>query len=158
MTNCHLMETQNLVISFDYSWFLVKNLAYAECLIMKFHYRNSSTNWVIKAEKSTKTSWHFINFLEDMRTRKFAFEIFWPLINLISAPNILRLMECWFQQQVFFGTSMYESTQRPTHHCTVLCMQIYGHCLYLFISISKLAKQKGSGPIMDGVKGRGLEP
>ena len=34
------METQNLVISFDYSWFLAKNLAYAECRIMKFHYRN----------------------------------------------------------------------------------------------------------------------
>ena len=44
MTNCHLMETQNLVISFDYSWFLAKNLAYAECLILKFHYRNSSNN------------------------------------------------------------------------------------------------------------------
>ena len=43
MTNCHLMETQNLVISFDYSWFLAKNFAYAECRIMKFHYRNSST-------------------------------------------------------------------------------------------------------------------
>ena len=27
------METQNLVISFDYSWFLAKNLAYAECRI-----------------------------------------------------------------------------------------------------------------------------
>jgi len=25
------METQNLVISFDYSWFFAKNLAYAEC-------------------------------------------------------------------------------------------------------------------------------
>ena len=36
------METQNLVISFDYSRFLAKNLAYAECRIMKFHYRNSS--------------------------------------------------------------------------------------------------------------------
>ena len=41
--NRHLMETQNLVISFDYSWFLAKNLAYAECPIMKFHYRNSSS-------------------------------------------------------------------------------------------------------------------
>ena len=48
MTNRHLMETQNLVISFDYSWFLAKNLAYAECLIMKFHYRNSSTVWCPK--------------------------------------------------------------------------------------------------------------
>ena len=36
------METQNLVISFDYSWFLAENLAYAECPIKKFHYRNSS--------------------------------------------------------------------------------------------------------------------
>ena len=42
LTNCHQMETQNLVISFDYSWFLAKNLAYAKCRIMKFHYRNSS--------------------------------------------------------------------------------------------------------------------
>ena len=42
MTNCHRMETQNLVISFDYIWFLAKNLAYAECRIMKFQYRNSS--------------------------------------------------------------------------------------------------------------------
>ena len=37
------MEAQNLVISFDYSWFLAKNLAYDECPIMKFHHRNSST-------------------------------------------------------------------------------------------------------------------
>mgnify|MGYP006975905803 CR=1 FL=1 len=29
---------KNLVISFDYSWFLAKNLS-----IMKFHYQNSST-------------------------------------------------------------------------------------------------------------------
>ena len=35
--------TQNLVISFDFSWFLAKNLAYAECPIIKFHYRNSSS-------------------------------------------------------------------------------------------------------------------
>ena len=40
--NRHLMETQNLVISFDFSWFLAKNLVYAECRIMKFQYRNSS--------------------------------------------------------------------------------------------------------------------
>ena len=51
MTNCHLMETQNLVISFDYSWFLAKNLAYAECLIMKFHYRNSSIQQVCESQK-----------------------------------------------------------------------------------------------------------
>ena len=44
MTNCQLMETQNFVILFDYSWFLAKNLAYAKCPIMKFHYRNSSSN------------------------------------------------------------------------------------------------------------------
>ena len=43
LTNCHQMETQNLVISFDYSCFLAKNLAYAECPIMKFHYWNSSS-------------------------------------------------------------------------------------------------------------------
>ena len=47
LTNCHQMETQNLVISFDYSWFLAKNLAYAECPIMKFHYRNSSIPYSI---------------------------------------------------------------------------------------------------------------
>ena len=40
--NCHQMETQNVTISFDYSWFLAKNLAYAKCRIAKFHYRNSS--------------------------------------------------------------------------------------------------------------------
>ena len=28
LTNCHRIETQNLVISFDYSWFLAKNLAF----------------------------------------------------------------------------------------------------------------------------------
>ena len=39
--NHHLMETQNLEISFDYSWFLAKHLAYAKCPIIKFHYRNS---------------------------------------------------------------------------------------------------------------------
>ena len=44
LTNRHLMETKNLVISFDYSWFLAKNLAYAKCPDMKFHYRNSSTS------------------------------------------------------------------------------------------------------------------
>ena len=42
LTNCHQMETQNLVISFDYSWFLAKNLVYAERRIIKFHYRHSS--------------------------------------------------------------------------------------------------------------------
>ena len=41
------METQNLVISFDYSWFLAKNLAYDECWIMKFHYRNSSICYAV---------------------------------------------------------------------------------------------------------------
>ena len=55
MTNRHLMETQNLVISFDYSWFLAKNLAYAECRIMKFHYRNSSTVTSLAKEKSHVT-------------------------------------------------------------------------------------------------------
>ena len=44
LTNCDWTETQNLVISFDYSWFLAKNLAYDECWIMKFHYRNSSSD------------------------------------------------------------------------------------------------------------------
>jgi hypothetical protein len=28
LTNCHWMEIQNLVISFDYGWFLAKNLAF----------------------------------------------------------------------------------------------------------------------------------
>ena len=56
LTNHHLMETQNLVISFDYSWFLAKNLAYAEGLIMKFHYRNSSTVHSISAREARKDS------------------------------------------------------------------------------------------------------
>ena len=51
MTNRHLMETQNLVISFDYSWFLAKNLAYTECRIMKFHYRNSSISHLLELSK-----------------------------------------------------------------------------------------------------------
>ena len=51
------METQNLVISFDYSWFLAKNLAYAECRIMKFHYQNSSDIYpysIIKFEENVQ--------------------------------------------------------------------------------------------------------
>ena len=56
------METQNLVISFDYSWFLAKNLAYAECPIMKFHYRNSSTVDKSKVEISQ----NFVAFSECM--------------------------------------------------------------------------------------------
>ena len=54
------METQNLVISFDYSWFLAKNLAYAECLIMKFHYRNSSN---VKVE-NLKNKFSFLPFFQ----------------------------------------------------------------------------------------------
>ena len=56
MTNRHLMETQNLVISFDYSWFLAKNLAYNKCRIMKFHYRNSSIGYLIKPSAITTAS------------------------------------------------------------------------------------------------------
>ena len=36
-------KSGNFIWLIDYSWFLAKNLAYAECPIMKFHYRNSST-------------------------------------------------------------------------------------------------------------------
>ena len=61
MTNCHLMETQNLVISFDYSWFLAKNLAYAECLIMKFHYRNSSSSCSLLHFKVERISERYSN-------------------------------------------------------------------------------------------------
>ena len=63
------METQNLVISFDYGWFLAKNLAYAECPIMKFHYWNSSIE-----------SFHYIfielglGTLENKETRAIWFE------------------------------------------------------------------------------------
>ena len=56
LTNFLQMETQNLVVSFDYSWFLAKNLAYAECRIMKFHYQNSSTSQ--RNLKFSKTSKH----------------------------------------------------------------------------------------------------
>ena len=49
------METQNLVISFDYSWFLAKNLAYAECRIMKFQYQNSSTADIPATRAATAT-------------------------------------------------------------------------------------------------------
>jgi hypothetical protein len=64
LMNCHQMETQNLVISFDYSWFLAKNLAYAECWIMKFHYRNSSSGQRVLAHSSTHSRvslfWHIL--------------------------------------------------------------------------------------------------
>ena len=57
------METQNLVISFDYSWFLAKNLAYAECWIMKFHYRNSSNEkfaiWNRNLPKQQVRHWYY---------------------------------------------------------------------------------------------------
>ena len=59
------METQNLVISFDYNWFLAKNLAYAECLILKFHYRNSSIRHYITVHKNTYT---LINFHDNCPT------------------------------------------------------------------------------------------
>ena len=67
------METQNLVISFDYSWFLAKNLAYAECRIMKFHYRNSSSPAIyaaglffiyLKKVKNGIVGLHFLAFYE----------------------------------------------------------------------------------------------
>ena len=61
LTNCHQMETQNLVISFDYSWYLANNLAYAECPIMIFHYRNSSIEYSLKISykwrKNSKKTW-----------------------------------------------------------------------------------------------------
>ena len=64
------METQNLVISFDYSWFLAKKLAYAECRIMKFHYRNSSTlrtidpiSFFLSIRQKWKMSRNFSNLL-----------------------------------------------------------------------------------------------
>ena len=78
MTNRHLMETQNLVISFDYSWFLAKNLAYAECRIMKFHYRNSSTSpniwttltnlWWHTKKQQLKKILLLLDFFKDQKT------------------------------------------------------------------------------------------
>ena len=56
--NRHLMETQNLEISFDYSWFLAKNFAYAECPIMKFHDRNSSTAHPLGSDSTAPVSMH----------------------------------------------------------------------------------------------------
>ena len=38
-------EYQFMRTVFDYSWFLTKNLSFAECPIMKFHYRNSSNTY-----------------------------------------------------------------------------------------------------------------
>ena len=39
LTNCHWMETQNLVISFNYSWFLAKNFSNFVSLAWKLHNR-----------------------------------------------------------------------------------------------------------------------
>ena len=39
-------------IALQPSRFLAKNLAYAECRIMKFHYRNSSTDYHTEADDS----------------------------------------------------------------------------------------------------------
>ena len=65
--NRHLMETQNLVISFDYSWFLAKNLAYAECPIMKFQYWNSSTkNQRYLLLDATRSSYFFWKVSENL--------------------------------------------------------------------------------------------
>ena len=60
LTICLRMETQNLVISFDYSWFLAKNLAYAKCIIMKLHYRNSSNegHWQYWEQRHSTTETH----------------------------------------------------------------------------------------------------
>ena len=59
------METQNLVISFDYSWFLAKNLAYAECRIMKFHYRNSSKcTWFSNNRKKLQNPITLLPFIQ----------------------------------------------------------------------------------------------
>ena len=93
------METQNLVISFDYSWFLAKNLAYAECRIMKFHYRNSSnehtcfwsveqvsSSWRIRRWASSSANLFFSSFLAS-RTRFNSFRessnsaLTWNMIN-----------------------------------------------------------------------------
>ena len=61
------METQNLVISFDYSWFLAKNLAYAECPIMKFQYWNSSTkNQRYLLLDATRSSYFFWKVSENL--------------------------------------------------------------------------------------------
>ena len=65
MRNRHLIETRNLVISFDCTWFLAKNLAYAECRIMKFHYRNSSKWLSITGETRRK-----LKKLEDLTGKK----------------------------------------------------------------------------------------
>ena len=57
-------QTVNLVISLDYSWFLAKNLAYVECPIMKFHYRNSSNGRSIFClPHQPKVSYFFLHWV-----------------------------------------------------------------------------------------------
>ena len=65
------METQNLVISFDYSWFLAKNFAYAKCSIMKFHYRNSSTVEGIEVEVVKSAIFELQNVIQLSRKLRF---------------------------------------------------------------------------------------
>ena len=87
------METQNLLISFDYSWFLAKNFAYAECLIMKFHYRNSS---IVDLSEFVELV-HFVNspvFPELQVTRPTGpFKpMYWNFQTLLELSNLLDLL------------------------------------------------------------------
>ena len=86
------MGTQNLVISFDYSWFLAKNLAYAECPIMKFHYRNSSS------DDDHDLLWtHTYN-----RLRQLSNYFFWNL-HKIWIEESINLNSVWFRWSCNIG-------------------------------------------------------
>ena len=151
MTICHLMETQNLVISFDYSWFLAKNLAYAEYLIMKFHYRNSSSLQYVITKNENNKFWIFTNLLTNQiifqQQKKCILNIYWPCV--IDDPDLnLTSQHYQLQQQPrsrlrSISPHMPPSTYRPSSSATntqwviwlgkilIKSVCMWSDCLYL---------------------------
>ena len=97
------METQNLVISFDYSWFLAKNLAYAECPIMKFHYRNSSN---IETARHKVQCWSFPLLLSNPDLGSFLYHCRY----VVSKSMILDR----------FSKSLGKTTPKPQHNIPII--------------------------------------
>ena len=133
MTNCDWMETQNLVISFDYSWFLAKNLAYAECPIMKFHYRNSSTHHHQKVEKlKSRALWQkkYCYYVKN-----FANEHLHPGLEFINCLLEMRAND-FTKRMYFLKRNSVISTHRGFHCLLKFC---YPYChWYLGIHMKKL--------------------
>ena len=113
--NRHWMETQNLVISFDYSWFLAKNLAYAKCCIMKFHYRNSSncthTNLILLDFFSLPLEFWELN---SYHLKEIQVPLEYRILNWLLTWNIFRLCIPFFKCKVVaWGLSWAKSKHIP---------------------------------------------